>query len=822
MKKVALQLNWILVLGLLSLSSIAREYIVYEASEKQIDVVTDEGIYTFTPYSESIVGVLFNRSGAPQIFSFSIVKPPAGVIVKTSEVKLTSKSVLTKIVDSEQSLVFDFGELRIDITKSPFTIKYYRKNDLLFEEDTFYIHNTHRGFRLRIQGSEKFYGGGMRVAGMNRRGKVFPLYNRASYGYKGTTEQMHYSIPAVTSNKLYTVYYDNVADGELDIAYSDNDIVEFSSKGGRSAYVVIAGTSYLDLTQKLTDLVGRQPMPPVWAFGNFASRFGYRSQEQVEATVDLFRTKKVPLDATVIDLYWFGKESTGHMGNLDWDLESFPQPTEMIKKLQQQQVKTVLVTEPFILRSSKNWDDAVNKKALMTNLSGTNPKQFDFYFGNTGLVDIFSDDAAEWFWQKVKPRMLEGVAGIWGNLGEPEVHPDDGLHIYGTAEELHNAYGHMWARAFYTRMQRDFPEVRPFLLMRSGFLGSQRFGIIPWSGDVDRSWGGLQQQVEIALQMSLYGLSYIHSDLGGFAGGGKFDKELYIRWLQYGAFTPIFRPHAQDHIASEPVYHGNSVLKAVLPYIELRYKLLPYNYTIARRNSVTGEPMMQPLISFTKNKKDFDNKDSYMWGRAFLVHPIVQSQQKKAQVVLPSGYWYEFFTDKIHEGSRTLNYKVTSELPLFVKAGSIVPMAQPMQSTTEFNREELQFHIYKDPAGGASVGEYYEDDGYNPKAEAEGHYLLAAIREELVRGTYKISLNATGNGYLSMPQTRKVELIVHDFNFNKVEKILARGTRMLSTSSIKRYKRAASVYFIDKKKQKIYIKFIWDYKVVDIEIVPIK
>ena len=226
------------------------------------------------------------------------------------------------------------------------------------------------------------------------------------------------------------------------------------------------------------------------------------------------------------------------------------------------------------------------------------PRRFDFYFGNTGLVDVFDENAQQWFWEPYEMLFEQGVAATWGDLGEPEVHPGDALHwlsdseIQATGDEIHNVYGHIWAKMVYENQVRQYPDMRPLILMRSGFAGSQRYGMGPWTGDVSRSWGGLKPQIELSLQMSMFGLAYNHSDLGGFAGGEKFDKELYIRWLQYGVFQPVYRPHAQEHIAAEPVFHDRETRDIVRDYIKLRYRLLPYNYTLAYDNSTTGMPLM--------------------------------------------------------------------------------------------------------------------------------------------------------------------------------------------------------------------------------------
>ena len=244
------------------------------------------------------------------------------------------------------------------------------------------------------------------------------------------------------------------------------------------------------------------------------------------------------------------------MGNLEWDKDAFPNPDKMIADLNAKGVKTILITEPFILTTSSKWQEAVDKKILVTDnpeASGGKPATWDFYFGNTSVVDIFKPEGKDWFWNVYKRLINQGVGGMWGDLGEPEVFPSKVITAGGKADEVHNIYGHNWAKLIADGYKKDFPNQRPFILMRAGYSGSQRFGMMPWSGDVSRSWGGLQSQMEIALQMGMQGMAYMHSDLGGFAGD-YFDNELYLRWLQYGVFNPIFRPHAQEDVASEVAY----------------------------------------------------------------------------------------------------------------------------------------------------------------------------------------------------------------------------------------------------------------------------
>jgi oligosaccharide 4-alpha-D-glucosyltransferase len=183
---------------------------------------------------------------------------------------------------------------------------------------------------------------------MDRRGHRLPLYNKASYGYETHAEQMYYSLPAIMSSDKYMIVFDNSANGWLDIGKTDKDVLTFEAMGGRTAYIVIAGDTYPALVENYTDVTGKQPLPPRWAFGNFASRFGYHSEKEVRDVVRRFRRAKVPLDTVIIDIYWFGPDIKGHMGKLDWDRNAFPHPEDMIADFRKQGIKTITVTEPFI------------------------------------------------------------------------------------------------------------------------------------------------------------------------------------------------------------------------------------------------------------------------------------------------------------------------------------------------------------------------------------------------------------------------------------------------------------------------------------------
>jgi oligosaccharide 4-alpha-D-glucosyltransferase len=667
------------------------------------------------------------------------------------------------ISDGPEQIEYITNGLAVIIRKSPFSIEYrYKKKPLLAEEAGYFDNGLHRGFRFRLDDTELLFGGGERALGMNRRGMRLPLYNKPSYGYEEKADQMYYSMPVAISSKKYMLVFDNGAKGYLDLGAAQSDVLSFEAVGGRMSYLLVAADDWPQLATQFTGVTGRQPMPPRWTFGNIASRMGYHSQAEVETVVEQYLEDDIPLDAVVLDLFWFGKEIKGTLGNLDWYRDSFPQPEQMMADLKKNGVKTVLITEPFILKDSKTFEEAVSKDLLGKKADGK-PYLYDFYFGHTGLLDIFKPETKQWFWDIYKKHTLSGVDGWWGDLGEPEVHPDDLLHVNGRADHVHNYYGHEWAKTVYEGFRTDFPKRRPVILMRSGFVGSQRYGMLPWSGDVNRSWGGLKPQVEIALSMGMQGLAYMHSDLGGFAGDYR-DAELYTRWLQYGVFQPVYRTHAQESVPAEPVFWDDSTKAVVRRYIQLRYALLPYNYTLAWENSNTGLPMMRPLCYLDEDPALLTNTTSYLWGNDFLVSPVVEKGAQSQTLHFPKGAtWLDYWTGKSYTGGQTAQVPVTlRDIPVFVRAGAFVPtLAKAVSHTGEYDPAAVAVHYYHHASAAEGAGKLYEDDGFTPDAFTDNAYWQVNFNSTYADGKLTLRQSAFGFDYPGKHRARSLRYVIH-------------------------------------------------------------
>lgn len=741
---------FIFLSGIVTAQNIQRIYKSHELKGEHLIVETNDGQYQIKFYNENIVETSFIPTGE----SFN---PESHAVV------LKSEDVKAKLTDNKSELAYASSGMVVSLSKSPFQISYTYKGKQLISEKRGYIANKeNESIEFNLNSTESLMGGGARVLGMNRRGNRLQLYNRAHYGYGTRSELMNYTMPLVISSKRYAVHFDNAPIGFLDLDSEKNNTLAYETISGRKTYQVIAGDTWPDFMKAFTDLTGKQALLPRWALGNFSSRFGYHSEKETRATVDLFKKDSIPLDAIILDLFWFGKEMKGNMGNLEFLRDSFPNPKQMMADFNKQGVKTILITEPFVLTTSKRWDEAVENKVLGTDSLG-NPFKYDFYFGNTGLIDVFKPEAIDWFWNIYKEQINNGVGGWWGDLGEPEVHPSDLQHVNGSADEVHNIYGHQWAKLVFEGYQKDFPNQRPFILMRAGAVGSQRYGMIPWTGDVSRSWDGLKPQTEISLQMGLQGIAYMHSDLGGFAGD-NLDDELYTRWLQYGVFQPIFRPHAQEAVPSEPVFREAKTKALAKKSIELRYRMLPYNYSLAHDNSVTGMPLMRPLFfEEENNNKLFDISGTYMWGDAFLVSPITNAGATEREVYFPAkNIWFDFYTDELIEGGSAKKVELEEDhIPVYVRAGSFVPMANLVQSTIDYSSQQIDLHYYHTNTIDEGNGNLFDDDGSTPEAFEKGNYELINFTSHASKKNLKIGLESEKGEHFAAVN-REFELIIHN------------------------------------------------------------
>ncbi|MDC1105659.1 glycoside hydrolase family 31 protein [Prolixibacteraceae bacterium] len=708
------------------------------------------------------------------------------------------------ITEIDGQVVLEGEEWIAKLTKQPFQLVFYNKVDLTTPIATLVdisFQNQQLSFDFKLSPSEQIYGGGSRALDMNRRGEKLKLHNEPHYSYGWGEKNLNFSQPLFISSNNYNIFYNSGATGEVDIASTKRDILSIGSGfSGNTIYITI-GNSPIDLHHKFASLVGTAPLPPRWAMGNLMSRFGYTSQKQAEEMLDKMQQEQIPVDAIILDLYWFGYgQDNWRMGDLKWNTDSFPTHRNMIRNFKRKGVETILIAEPFILESTASHKSATKANALGLSEDGKPFVIEKFWFGKASLVDVFSKQGQEWLWQKYQPLIKEGVSAWWGDLGEPEMHPNGIHYSLGTTNEVHNIYGHYWSKLLSDKYHKLYPNKRLFHLNRAGFVGTQRFSSYPWSGDVSRSWRGLRPQVPIMLGLSMGQMPYASSDLGGFCAGPQ-NNELYTRWLQFGVFNPIYRPHGAD-VPSEVVEYPDSVKSIVKKAIELRYQLMPYNYTLAWEQAVDGTPLARPWFYENSIPKNMWNRsDVYMWGPSFLVYPILNKEVKRKELFLPNGIWFDFFTGERYLGNSNINMDITLEnIPVFVKAGSFIPMVDTFQNSIEYSTKKLYVHYYADHTIPQSTYTWFNDDGENKNSIKNNLFETIKMEAKQSYDLMIISFDSKGHLYqVGKNKYREIDLVIH--NVDNPTKVLIGNKDRVENSTWNSTQRTITITISDNVKE---------------------
>jgi oligosaccharide 4-alpha-D-glucosyltransferase len=628
---------------------------------------------------------------------------------------------------------------------------------------TFFQDSAYSGFRFVLQPGEQVYGGGERALPLNRRGYRFNLHNNPWYGYSEGADNLNFSVPFFISSRGYGLFFDNASSGYADIGKTHSDFFEVGFSSGQLNFYVVLGETPEAILANFHQLTGTQPLPPRWAMGNFMSRFGYTSEAQVKSILGEMKASRMPVDAVIFDLFWFGDSIKHTLGNLDWvNKKAWPNPAGMVRGLAKENIQTVLIAEPFFLKDTRTFNSV--QPYLATDNNGKPFMLTDFYFGYGGLLDIFRKDAGDWIWNNhYKRQRALGVKGWWTDLGEPEKHPDGIYHNLKdlgykrplAAKEVHNAYGHYWNKMMYDKYRTHLPNERIFHLNRSGFAGSQRYSIFPWSGDVSRSWSGFRAQLPVMLGMSMSGIPYIHADAGGFAGG-EGDGELFVRWLQFAAFTPVFRPHGTALYAIEKQAFSFPSEAALIPApfksqarlpILWRYAFLPYNYTLAWKQSQQGTPLVAPLHFYhPTDSTAVATGDQFYWGKDVLVAPVLEKGATERRLYLPAGSWYPLFGGPAMAGGGFHTERtIAHQLPVYVRGGAALPFwnNSRAQNTSGFSGKQLTWVYYPSAGKGKSV--WYHDDGQSVNTTGEE---ISLETEYLSNGALHVRISSTqGDSY---------------------------------------------------------------------------
>lgn len=707
--------------------------------DNKLNIPTQRGMVDIQAYTDDVISIEYKTVSSESVNSMATISNP--------------QKGKVNFQDRNGSYIFSTASIKLVVNKQDQTIEIIQKDQVM----TRIAAKAGEGgsvLDFSLSRDEAIYGGGSKAIEINRRGVILENYNQAHYGYSYGQTNLNISIPLLLSSRGYGLYFEDPARSIFDIGKTDNDCLIYKTGSTNVRFFYIAGGSQDAILNSYTQLTGKQPLPARWALGYIQSRYGYHSERELIDVIDRTIAAGIPIDATVLDLYWY--KDAYLMGNHSWNKDSFPDAKLMIQSLKTKGIKLIPISETYITLNSENFNYVRENQLLTSGIDGK-PYLFNhFWAGKAGLLDIFNPKAQQFYWNLYKERFDEGIAGWWFDLGEPEMTSDSLMFCVGKENDVHNLYSLVWAKTAFEGLRNDFPQVRPFTLIRSGFAGMQRYSVFPWSGDISRSFNGLKAQIPIMLGMGLSGVGYIHSDAGGFAGGRNMDTELYSRWLEFAAFTPVMRTHGAG-TPPEPIFWDGQTRERVARYIKLRYQFLPYNYTLSYLNSTTGRPLMLPLNYFEIENERLKNiNDEYLWGEHVLVAPVINKGDTVKRVLFPKGEWIGYHDGKLYSDSAQVSAPIDI-LPLFVRAGSVIPMSVPIQNTDQFSPDKLELHYFPQ-ARGVVRSQWFNDDGRDPASLHEKKYDKVTIITQKSRDGYKIILEPEVIHY-SMPEN--LVLVVH-------------------------------------------------------------
>ncbi|MBJ2175947.1 DUF5110 domain-containing protein [Aureibaculum sp. A20] len=571
------------------------------------------------------------------------------------------------------------------------------------------------------------------------------------------------------AGKEYEVIFQNTGakiPGKLFYNEPDYNKTVFSSTTGNAIdYYLVSGHNPEEVISQYQNLTGKAPLFAKSAYGFWQCRERYHNQEELLKNAREMRKRNIPFDNIVQDWFYWPKGTKGP----EWDRAKYPNPEGMAEELKSLNLKLMVSVWPEV----KN--EPLEERYHLTKIKSSN------------YVDIYDKGVGERFYRMLSDSMFhKGVSSIWLDGTEPEGVRDNKVNTaVGPYAEVQNPYSLEVTRVMYEGRREEFPNERVFNLTRSAYAGQQRYGATSWSGDVEASWEQFSEQIAAGLNFTMAGIPYWTHDIGGFFRDSKsinpqFDNqysnpeyiELLTRWFQFGTFSPIFRIHG--YVSETEIWRYNDAFESTArKFIDLRYQLMPYIYSQAWQITNNSKQLMSPLAyHYPNDKKTWDIKDQLFFGESFMVGFVTEYQSREMEMYFPEGEWYNYWTNEKIDGGKEITIKADlNETPMFVKAGSIIPMGPKVQYATEKTDEPVKITIYP---GKDAMFTLYMDDNESYDYE-KGEFSEIKFSYSEVNKILKIS---KGNGdyikFKESPMNFTVEII----NNKKTEQVVFNGTEI--------------------------------------------
>ena len=681
-------------------------------------------------YADNIVRFIYNKEDKLPDSTPAVIAKPKKIDVEIKADEIKTKSFKIKI--NENTLEVAIYDL---------------DNNLLNKDIKIDINNIK--IEKEMLWEKGFYGLGEKYGFLNKKKEETSNWNNDVLGvtslHNSLLKEYHTAIPfyiGLDTEKAYGIYFDNSFRTSFDFGRKDENIVTFKSEGGNLDYYFIYDKKVSEIVKGYSLLTGTMPLPRKDFLGYQQCRWGYEDTDKLMGVATRMREENIPCDVLYLDIDYMKDYKVFTV-----DSDKFNDFKGTVNKIKELGYKLVVIIDPGVKVEDgyEVYDEGKKEDYFVKDSNGENYIG-EVWPGEAVFPDFMQEKVRKWWGNLHKGLVDNGVKGIWNDMNEPadfttesKTIPEECVHLTDEGKqkshsEIHNMYGMLEAVGTYEGLRELLPNERPFVLTRAAFAGTQRYSAL-WTGDNSSIWEHMEMSMPMFMNLGLSGYSFVGADVGGFAKDSE--GELLTRWTQLGAFTPLFRNHsANDTINQEPWCFGDETKEITKKYIELRYKFITYLYNLMKNSMATGEPVMRPLLYHYQNdEKTYDIYDQFLYGENIMICPIVRPGASARMVYLPEGEWYDYWTDeKINGGQNIIKEAPLDVLPIYIKAGTILPQDEVMNYVGE--REGiLNIHCY---AGKSSEYTIYLDDGISFDYE-NGKY--AEVQINMQEDKDKITVN---------------------------------------------------------------------------------
>ncbi len=674
-----------------------------------------------------IVRIRAGKTALPEDASWAVSPDVRGHL---TPLDVTEANGVAHIKTSALSVTLDEQTLSVTVTDpSGRVVLADAPGKALTFDDT----GTGAGFRIRKAMPEDahYFGLGDKAGPLDRRNEAFSLWNTDNFGFGVATDPLYKAIPFVLgadeSGHAFGLFLDNTWRTAFDFGKAERDAFDISAEGGPVDYYVMAGPDPKAVEGQYAYLTGTAPLAPLWTLGFQQSHWSYMTQAEATGIADRLRADKVPADVLYLDIDYQDRDRPFTVNT-----QAYPDLPGFVQHLKNEGMHLVLITDLHIAYAPDQGYapyEAGKAKDLYVKKADGSTYVAPVWPGDAVFPDFSRPAARDWWGSLYTTFVKDGVGGFWNDMDEPAIFktrsktmPLDNLDRIeepgftprtATQAEMHNVFGMLNSRATYDGVLKLNPDQRPFVLTRASYAGGQRYAAT-WTGDNSSSWAHLKLSVSQLNNLGLSGFTYSGDDIGGFAGEAP-SPDLLTRWIEVGAFNPIFRDHYQKDKAPQEVWvHGPDHEAIRRRYIEERYRLMPYIYGLADESSRDGMPIMRPVflnypMVLSKGDRLGETQDQFMLGGDLLIAPSPTMESPAAYTVnLPGAGWYDYWTGaRVTADTVSVTPKL-DVLPVYVRPGSIIPKQPVVQSTMETPKGTLELNVYP---GSDCHGALYLDDG---------------------------------------------------------------------------------------------------------------